>query len=176
MTAGILLLGCETHRSQVGVETLDRTSDNIELTKGLLPLDFDLSSEDQPLFDALADDVMLKVTIREGSAASGEVHGKQAVIESFKKLGHIAHLRQEAPQQYLGNGDRVVVLGDGSFDIKKSDATSRSEYAIVVDYREGLISRILILQNFEAIADAYRASWQEVPTERSDSALALRGG
>jgi ketosteroid isomerase-like protein len=125
--------------------------DNIALAKSIF------QAEDfQPLLDRLADDVVFKATIPEGTPISGEFRGKRAVIGYFATLGEVATFRQEEPLEFFGDCERVVVLGDDSFEIKKSGTTARSEYAIVVDFRDGLITSILIIQDLSAIADAYR--------------------
>jgi hypothetical protein len=47
----------------------------------------------------------------------------------------------------LGSSDRVVVLGRESFVIKKNDVTvTGSEYADVLDFRDGMITRFLVIQ------------------------------
>jgi hypothetical protein len=51
----------------------------------------------------------------------------------------------------------VVVLGVESFEIKKSGVAVRNrEYADVVDFRDGMITRYLIIQDTSEIVDAYR--------------------
>ena len=125
--------------------------DNIALAKSIFEAD-----HFQPLLDHLADDVVFKATVPEGTPISGEFRGKQAVVDYFANLENVATFRQEKPLEFFGGGDRVVVLGDDSFEIKKSGVTARSEYAIVVDFRDGSIASILIIQDLSAIADAYR--------------------
>ncbi|HZO24512.1 MAG TPA: nuclear transport factor 2 family protein [Chloroflexota bacterium] len=98
------------------------------------------ASDFEPLFAYLADDVVFKVTIPEGTLISGEFRGKQAVIDYFTRIGEIAELRREQPLQVLTAGNRVVLLGDDSFTVKKTGHIARSEYAIVVDLRDGLIA------------------------------------
>lgn len=125
--------------------------DNMTIAKSVF------GSEDfQLLLDRLADDVVFKATIPEGTPISGEFRGKQAVVDYYTNLEDIATFRQEKPLEFFGGGERVVVLGDDSFEIKKSGVTARSEYAIVVDFRDGWITSILIIQDLSAIADAYR--------------------
>lgn len=128
--------------------------DNVSLAKQLInPPDRNW----QPLLDHLADDVVLKVTIPEGTPISGEIRGTQAVSEHFENVGELLEFRQERPMQFFGSGDRVVVLGTESFDVKKSGVTvSDSEYADVLDFRDGLITRFLIIHDMSAFADAYR--------------------
>jgi len=125
--------------------------DNLALAKRVFEAeDFD------PLLDCLADDVVFKATIPQGAPISGDFRGKQAVVDYFENLEEVATFRQEKPLEFFGGGERVVVLGDDSFEIKESGVTARSEYAIVVDFRKGLITSILIIQDLPAIADAYR--------------------
>lgn len=128
--------------------------DNISLAKSLLE-----SDDWQALIDHLADDVVFKATIPEGTPISGERRGKDAVIEHFVNLGNILEFRPEQAQQYFGDGDRVVVLGTESVEIKQSGVTvPHSEYATVLDFREGLITRFLVIQDLTAVVDAYRGN------------------
>ncbi len=126
--------------------------DNVALTQSLM------ESEDwQPLVDRLADDVVFQVTIPEGTPISGELRGKQAMVDHLMNLGDLLEFRQETPLEYYGNGERVVVLGQETVEVKKSGVTvPRSEYATVLDFREGLITRFLVIQDMSAFVDAYR--------------------
>jgi ketosteroid isomerase-like protein len=118
-------------------------------------------SEDwQPLIDHLAEDVVFKATIPDGTPISGEFRGKQAVVDHLVRLGDILEFRQERPREFFGNGERVVFLGTESVEIKKSGITvPESEYATVLDVHDGLITRfggffdgILLHQILQAVA------------------------
>lgn len=128
--------------------------DYVALAKQLInPQDGDW----QPLLDHLADDVVFKVTIPEGTPISGEFRGKAAVVEHFERLPELLEFEQERPMSFLGDGDRVVVLGRETMTIKQNGATvAGSEYADVVDFRDGLIARFLVIQDLSAVVDAYR--------------------
>jgi ketosteroid isomerase-like protein len=128
--------------------------DNVSLAKTLM------ESEDwQPLVDHLAEDVVFRVTIPEGTPISGELRGKQAMVNHLMNLGALLEFRQETPLEYYGNGDRVVVLGQETVEVKKSGVTVRhSEYATVLDFRGDLITRFLVIQDMSAFVDAYRAN------------------
>jgi ketosteroid isomerase-like protein len=113
----------------------------------------------QPLLDRLADDVVFRVTIPEGTPISGEFRGKAAVTEHFRTLPDLLDFTQEAPMDFIGDGDRVVVLGRESFEIKKNGTlVSGSDYADVIDFREGLVANFLVIQDLSAVVDAYRAT------------------
>jgi ketosteroid isomerase-like protein len=128
---------------------------NIELAKRLInPPDGNW----QPLLDHLADDVVFKVTVPEGTPISGEFRGKQAVTEHFERVGDLLEFRQEEPMEFFGDGERVVVLGKETVEVKRSGVTvPGSEYADVLDFRDGLITRFLVIQDMSTFADAYRS-------------------
>jgi ketosteroid isomerase-like protein len=119
-----------------------------------------MESDDwQPLIDHLADDVSFKATIPAGTPISGELRGKQAVVDHLVKLADVLEFRQEQPLQFFGNGERVVILGKESVEIKKSGVTvPESEYATVLDFRDGLITRFVVIQDLSAVVDAYRTN------------------
>jgi ketosteroid isomerase-like protein len=127
--------------------------DNVSLAQTLM------ESEDwQPLVDHLAEHVVFRVTIPDGTPISGELRGKQAMVDHLMNLGDLLEFRQEKPLEYYGNGDRVVVLGQESVEVKKSGVTvPHSEYATVLDFRGDLITRFLVIQDMSAFVDAYRA-------------------
>jgi ketosteroid isomerase-like protein len=127
---------------------------NVSLAKSLLEAD-----DWQPLIDHLADDVVFKATIPDGTPISGERRGKEAVVEHLTNLGNVLVFRPEQPQEYFGDSDRVVVLGTESVEIKKSGAiVPHSEYATVLDFRDGHITRFLVIQDLTAVVDAYRGN------------------
>jgi ketosteroid isomerase-like protein len=128
--------------------------DNVSLAKRLINR---ADGDWQPLLDHLAEDVVFKVTIPKGTPVSGEFRGKPAVTEHFEQLGDLLEFRQERPMEFFGSDDRVVVLGRESFEIKKNGATvPGSEYADVLDFRDGLITHFLVIQDLTAVVDAYR--------------------
>jgi ketosteroid isomerase-like protein len=126
--------------------------DNMQLAKSLL------EAEDwQPLIDHLADDVVFKATIPDGTPISGEFRGKEAVAQHLVSLPNVLEFRLEQPQEYFGSGERVVVLGKESVEIKKNGVpVPSSDYATVLDFRDGLITRFLVIQDLTAVVDAYR--------------------
>lgn len=122
-------------------------TDNIALMQGIWgPLERGESDDFQPFFDALADDVVFKTSV-------GEVRGKKAVINYFVNAAATMEFNPfERPWEYYGDGDRVVILGDETFKVKDIGVIHRAEWAWVVDVRDGLITRILSVQDLSGIA------------------------
>ena len=127
--------------------------DNVALAKRLInPADGNW----QPLLDRLADDVVFRVTIPEGTPISGEFRGKPAVVEHFDQLPRLLEFEQEEPMEFFGNGARVVVIGRETVTVKKSGTRiSGSDYADVLDFHDGLITRFLVIQDLTAVVDAH---------------------
>jgi ketosteroid isomerase-like protein len=127
---------------------------NISLAQSIMEAD-----DWQPLIDHLADDVVFKATIPDGTPISGEFRGKQATVDHLIRLGDVLEFLPEQPLQYFANDERVVILGKESVEVKKSGVTvPGSEYATVLDFHDGLITRFLVIQDLSAVVDAYRGN------------------
>jgi hypothetical protein len=93
------------------------------------------------------DDVVFKATIPDGTPISGEVRGKEAVAERLTNLPCILEVRLEQPQEYVGNGKRVIVLGRESLAVKESGVNrSNSDYATRLRLPGGLFTCSLVIQ------------------------------
>jgi ethanolamine utilization protein EutQ len=129
------------------------TTDAVALLQRLFrPLEGGESHDFQPFYDALADDVEHKLSV-------GELRGKRAVVDYFERGGETVEFRPfETPLEYYGGGDRAVIVGDETFKVKQSGVTHRAEWAWVVDVRDGLITRIVEIQDLSpGVAEAIRA-------------------
>jgi ethanolamine utilization protein EutQ len=129
------------------------TTDAVALMRRLFrPLERGASEDFQPFYDALADDVEHKLSV-------GELRGKQAVVDYFERGSETVVFRPfEKPLEYYGGGDRAVVVGDETFKVKESGVTHRAEWAWVVDVRDGLITRIVEIQDLSPdVADVIRS-------------------
>jgi ethanolamine utilization protein EutQ len=124
-------------------------TDNVALLEAIWgPMERGQSTDYQPFFDHLDDDV-------EFWTSAGELRGKQAVIHYFTHAGDLVEFRPyERPQEYFGNGDRVVIVGEERFRVRASGVTARTPWAWVYDLRDGLITRIEAIEDLSAVADA----------------------
>jgi hypothetical protein len=55
--------------------------------------------------------------------------------------------------EYFGDGDRVVMLGNETFRVRASGVTHRAEWAWVIDMHDGLITRIVAIQDLSRVAE-----------------------
>jgi ethanolamine utilization protein EutQ len=125
------------------------------------PLERGESHDYGPFFDALADDVVLELSV-------GEVRGKQAVIDYYLHASATLDFQPfERPLEYFADGNRVVILGSEIFTIKESGATHRAEWAWVLDVADGVITRILGIEDLAGVADFVRQALAKARSQSS---------
>ena len=124
-------------------------TDNVALLEGIWgPMERGESADFQPFFDHLNDDVVFTTSV-------GELRGKQAVIHYFTHAGELLEFRPyERPQEYFGDGDRVVIVGEETFRVRASGVTVRTPWAWVHTLQGGLITRIEAIEDLSMVADA----------------------
>jgi ethanolamine utilization protein EutQ len=103
-----------------------------------------------PFFDALADDVVFTLPV-------GELRGKDEVAGYFTAGSDAMEFHPfDRPLEYYGEGERVVVLGDERFRDRRTGATHHAEWAWVFDVHDGLITRIVAIQDLSGITETIR--------------------
>jgi ketosteroid isomerase-like protein len=124
-------------------------TDNVALLEGIWgPMERGESSDFQPFFDHLDDDVVFTTSV-------GELHGKQAVIHYFTHAGELLEFRPfERPQEYFGDGERVVIVGEETLRVRATGTATRVPWAWVHTLRDRLITRIEAIEDLSAVADA----------------------
>jgi ketosteroid isomerase-like protein len=145
------MLGCCTAERRTEVDT-----DSVSRLKWILE-EVDRTRDMKPLIEQLSEDVVFRVTIPEGTPVSGEFRGKEAVTKYFAEtLPAVAVFKQQVPMEFVADGDRVIVLGDDAYSLKKTGETFRSPYAMIVNYEGERIKSILVIQDLSGLAMAYR--------------------
>jgi ethanolamine utilization protein EutQ len=111
------------------------------------PLERGESEDFGPLFDALAEDVVLTMPV-------GEARGKQAVIGYFVHAAAALEFNLFVrPLEYFGDSKRVVQVGGETFRVKQTGATHEADWAWVFDVEDGRITRILANMDLSGVAD-----------------------
>jgi hypothetical protein len=113
-----------------------------------------VSGDFQPLFDRFADEVVLHTTTLGGVPASRVFRGKRQVMAHFLNEGNFAGILMENQAEYLGSGERVVVLGSARSPGARTSHGRR--HAALVDFREGRITRLLVVEDVSEIAAGVR--------------------
>lgn len=116
--------------------------------------------EELPLWECMTDDVVWTFSCAEDMPIFGvDRVGKQDIME----LGRVEREILEKPQgidsapEFICSEDQVVMLLVHSYKIKSSGVSvDRRMTAMVMDFRDGLISRIRFYEDLSEIRDAFR--------------------
>ena len=111
-----------------------------------------------PLLAALTDDAVIKAAIPDGTPISGDgFRGRDGVVRYFQTLGGVMEILGIEDVEYVGSGDKVVVLGHERARVVRTGGMLDCDTATVFTLRDGKIAKILALADMSPIVDAYRA-------------------
>lgn len=112
----------------------------------------------QPLLDQLAEDAVYKLTVPPGTPLSGEFRGKRAISDYFSLVDEVLEVQEVRTWDFVGNGQQVIVLGDERFVVRKTGKVCQSEFAFVVDFRDGEIVRVLVIEDLSSVVEAHAST------------------
>jgi ketosteroid isomerase-like protein len=122
------------------------TTDNLALIRDILERMLP-AADLQPLLDHLADDCVFTVAGPEGGVNADGGGGKAAVAEYFGTLGDLVTFWH---MKYAWSGGRVVVLAEERFTVQPIGLAAQSELALIFDVHDGLITRLLVVEDLPA--------------------------
>jgi ketosteroid isomerase-like protein len=109
----------------------------------------------QPLLEQLAEDAVYKLTLPPGTPLSGEFRGKRAITDYFGLVDEVLEVLEVRTWDFVGNGTQVIVLGDERFVVRKTGRVCQSEFAFVVEFRDGEIARVLVIEDLSSLVEAH---------------------
>lgn len=141
-----------------------------EQQRGVKPEDY-APMDYEPFVACLADDVVIKNACPDDTPVYGEkLVGKQTVAERFiggdwdmhADVTPIEFLEMDRPLEYIDDPERnrVIVLGAEYYTVKKlGRKLGPLEFAMVLDFRDGLITRYLHVEDHSEWRDAYQEAY-----------------
>jgi ketosteroid isomerase-like protein len=101
-----------------------------------------------PLLDLLAEDVEFEVASGGDVPGCRKDSGQQAVLDYFAALGDLpAFWRMD----YSAAGGRVIAWGDESFTVEGCELEGGTEFALVLDLRHDMVTRLLVIEDLSFI-------------------------
>src|SRR5262249_55577265 len=137
-------LGLWVRGVQEGVPMRDvsmlATTDNSALIRAVLE-SLVQRGNPRPLLEILADDVVFRMTVPDGIAATEQGGGKRAIRHYFRDLGALITFWRVGQ---VRGGARVVAEIEESFTIEPGGLAGHSELTLVFDLRDSLITGLSI--------------------------------
>lgn len=87
---------------------------------------------------------------------SGRFHGKQGIAEFFSKLDASLQALRFEPREFIAEGDKVVVLGEASWNVKPTGRRLDTPWIHVFTLRDGKVAAFESLSDSAAGERAFR--------------------
>ena len=107
------------------------------------------------LLDLLTDDVQWSFQGPSGIPFAGTRRGREGVAEFFSLVGENLEFQEFEPNEFVAQGDTVVVLGFERSLVKPTGGTFEQEWAHVYRLRDGKVAEFLALEDSAAHAIAF---------------------
>jgi ketosteroid isomerase-like protein len=117
--------------------------DNVALVKTLVDRIL-LAADLDTVLHLVADDLSFKVAIPGAMPICFADSGKQGMVDYFEALGGIVTFWRV---EYFAEGEHVIVVGKERFTMRNSALTADSDFALIFDVRNGLITRLLVVED-----------------------------
>jgi ketosteroid isomerase-like protein len=72
---------------------------------------------------------------------AGTFHGKTGVVQFFTKLNQSQEALKFEPQQFIADGDKVVVIGTATWQVRANGQTYENPWVHIFTIRDGKVAR-----------------------------------
>jgi ketosteroid isomerase-like protein len=109
------------------------------------------------LLQSMSEDVTWETPELDNVPFSGKRRGRSEVGEFFSTLTELMDPRSFEPQEFIAEGDKVVVLGHYVWQVKANKRTFESDFAHAITVRGGQITSFHEYTDSAAVAEAFNA-------------------
>ena len=105
------------------------------------------------MLELLAEDVAFCVVVGGDTPVCLDGSGRQAIVDYFTALGGLVTFWQ---MDYTARGEQLIAWGKEGFTIETCELEGGCEFALVFDVSEGLITRLLVVEDLPSFIRAGR--------------------
>lgn len=110
----------------------------------------------ESLLDLMSDAVEWELPELSGVPTAGKRQGRAGVADFFKQLAETQSIVNFEPREFVAQGDKVVVLGSYTWQVKANRGEFTCDWAHVFTLRNGKILRFQEYTDTAAVARAYQ--------------------
>jgi len=118
----------------------------------------------QSLLNSLARDVQWELPEMENVPFAGKWQGREGVEQFFRKVSEVQDVVEFKPEEYIAQGNKVVVLGRFTMRIKATGRNVSSTWAHVWTVENGQITRFCEYVDTAVVSNAHTAAKTAVNT------------
>lgn len=108
------------------------------------------------ILELLADDIEWEGARSEHIPFSGVYHGKQQAAQYFELMDQAQEPQRFEPQEFIAEGDKVVVTGQSEWIVKSSGQTYDNPWVHIFTLRDGKVARFQQFNDSAAAVEAFR--------------------
>jgi ketosteroid isomerase-like protein len=124
------------------------------------------------LLELFADDIEWVGLRSEAIPFSGDYHGKQQTAQFFTLMDQAQEALQFEPQEFIAEGDKVVVTGQAKWAVKSNGQTYESPWVHIFTIRDGKVARFHQFNDTAAAVEAFRPYQQTL--QQTDATTSVR--
>jgi ketosteroid isomerase-like protein len=113
------------------------------------------SGDIETLLNMCSEDITWRLPELENSTFGGKRIGRKGVIEFFSLLDDAQENLQFEPQEFIAQGDKVVVLGRYSYRIKATGKKFDTDFVQVMTIKDGKLTGFQEYMDTAAVNRAY---------------------
>lgn len=123
----------------------------------------------QGLMENFADDIEWMGTESDYIPFSGTYRGKDQVAEYFTKMDQAQEAQQFEPQEFIAEGDKVVVTGQSIWKVKATGKTYENPWVHIFTIKDGKTTHFQQYNNTAAAEAAFMAT--EGASQQKDTVM-----
>jgi uncharacterized protein len=112
----------------------------------------------QAFLNLLTEDVQWQLPEMANVPFAGQWQGRKQVEQFFNIVGKVQEMLEFEPEEFIAQGDKVVVLGHFSMRVKATGKDSISDWAHVWTINDGQIAHFREYVDTAAVSRAYTAA------------------
>src|SRR4051794_38066225 len=111
----------------------------------------------EPIAAALSEDVVIRLTVGEGTPLSGTFRGPMGLAEYFSRNADTVETKAMEVTNFLEGGNQVAVVGRETLVVRRSGRMMKDvDWVMLCSFSGTKISEILIIEDTTEILNAYR--------------------
>lgn len=124
------------------------------------------------ILELFADDIEWEGARSEYIPFSGVYRGKQQAAQYFALMDQAQESQSFEPQEFIAEGDKVVVMGQSKWTVKATGQTYENPWVHIFTLREGKVVKFQQYNDTAAAQEAFRPYVQ--PSEQTGAASSIR--
>jgi ketosteroid isomerase-like protein len=129
------------------------------------------------VLEMCADDIEWEGARSEDIPFSGTFHGKQETAQYFSLMDQVQEIEQFEPQEFIAEGDKVVVLGQSKWKVKATGETYDNPWVHIFTVQNGKLTRFQQYNDSAAALEAFRPypeDMQQATRQQQDTGPSVR--